>query len=232
MKNTDYIHHQNSQIAALLREIVFGMEDGMVSTLGSITGIAVGSRDHYTVILAGVVIIAVESISMGIGSFLSNRSQEEVDKRKLWEEEQEIKTSLPSERSLLKNMYQKDGWPENLALTMSETAAQNPKLMLKEMALRELEVLPQKESTSLKGGVYMFFAYVIGGAIPLFAYFIFDINKAILISISMTLAGLMILGAGTTKYTKQPALKSGFRMLIIGGTALFTGLAAGLLVKK
>ncbi len=232
MQNTGYIHHQNSQIASLLREIVFGMEDGMVSTLGSITGIAVGSRDHYTVILAGIVIIAVESISMGIGSFLSNRSQEEVDKRKLWEEEQEIQNSLVSEKSLLKKMYQKDGWPEHLAVAMSETAAQNPQLMLKEMALRELGVLPQKKPTSAKGGVYMFFAYVMGGAIPLFAYFIFDIDKAILISIAMTLAGLMILGAGTTKYTKQPALKSGLRMLMIGGTALAAGLAAGLLVKK
>ena len=86
-----YIHHQKSPFAEVLSEIVFGMEDGMVSTLGSITGIAVGSGGHFIVLLAGSVIIAVESVSMGIGSYLSNRSQEEVDERKLFEEKTEIR---------------------------------------------------------------------------------------------------------------------------------------------
>ena len=64
--NKDFIHHKKSNFASVLKEIVFGVEDGMVSTLGSITGIAVGSGNHSTVLLAGSVIIAVESISMGI----------------------------------------------------------------------------------------------------------------------------------------------------------------------
>ena len=41
--NKDYIHHQKFHFADVLKEIVFGIEDGMVSTLGSITGIAIGS---------------------------------------------------------------------------------------------------------------------------------------------------------------------------------------------
>ncbi len=45
---TKYQHHRNTSIGSTIREIVFGMEDGMVSTLGAITGIAIGSQDHYT----------------------------------------------------------------------------------------------------------------------------------------------------------------------------------------
>ncbi|MDP9249058.1 MAG: VIT1/CCC1 transporter family protein, partial [bacterium] len=70
--NKDYIHHQESSVADVLKELVFGVEDGMVSTLGSVTGIAIGSGDHSLVLLAGVVIISVEAISMGIGSYISN----------------------------------------------------------------------------------------------------------------------------------------------------------------
>ena len=88
--NPDYIHHQNSKIANSIRDIVFGVEDGMVSTLGTITGIAVGSQDHSTVLLAGMVIISVESISMGIGSYISNLSEQDILKRKLYEEKKEI----------------------------------------------------------------------------------------------------------------------------------------------
>jgi len=228
----DYIHHQTSSFRDQLKEIVFGMEDGMVSTLGSITGIAVGSKDHYTVILAGLVIIAVESVSMGIGSFLSNRSKEEVDQRKLEEEKDEIAKYPYEEKNELTKIYIKDGWPQDLAGQMSEAAAKNKHLMLKEMALRELKVFPNETSTSIKGGLYMFMAYVIGGMVPLFAYFIFDIKTALSISIGITLIGLFILGAGTTKFTKQPLAKAGLRMLITGGIALSVGLLAGLLIGQ
>ena len=84
--NKDFIHHKKSSVASVLSEVVFGVEDGMVSTLGSITGIAIGSGNHSTVLLAGIVIVSVESISMGIGSYLSNKSEEEMNERKIKEE--------------------------------------------------------------------------------------------------------------------------------------------------
>lgn len=230
--NKDFVHHQKSSVAEVLKEVVFGMEDGMVSTLGSITGIAVGSGNHFTIILAGVVIIAVESISMGIGSYLSNRSQEELEERKIQEEAHEIANYPQQEKKELYEMYIGEGWPEDLAKQMTEVASQNPKIILKEMSVRELKIVPNQKSVSIKGGLYMFLAYIIGGAVPLFAYFILQINLAIPVSIAVTLVGLVALGMGTTKFTKQPLLRSGLRMMIMGGIALGAGLIAGLLVKQ
>ncbi len=57
-----------------IREIVFGLEDSFVSTLGAITGIAAGTDSSYIVILSGLVIIAVEATSMAAGSYLSSES--------------------------------------------------------------------------------------------------------------------------------------------------------------
>jgi vacuolar iron transporter family protein len=57
-----------------LREIIFGMEDGTVSTLGVIVGIAAGTNNRYVVVLSGFVVIFVESLSMAAGTFLSNKS--------------------------------------------------------------------------------------------------------------------------------------------------------------
>ena len=82
LSRSQYLHHQKPGIVSAIREIVFGMEDGMVSTMGAITGIAVGSGNHFVVVLSGLVIIAVESISMGVGSYLSSKSQKEVRARK------------------------------------------------------------------------------------------------------------------------------------------------------
>ena len=201
--NKDYIHHQKSSVAEVLREIVFGLEDGMVSTLGSITGIAIGSNNHSTVILAGVVIISVESISMGIGSYLSNLSEEEMNIRKIKEEKEELQNFPAEEKEELYQIYLEEGWSKDLAREMSEEASRNDKLILNEMITRELKI-PDQKSISIKGGLYMFFSYIIGGLVPLLAYLILPIEKALPISIVVTLLGPFALGTSMTKFTKQP----------------------------
>ncbi len=57
-----------------IREIIFGLEDALVSTLGAVTGIAFGSGSTYIVILSGLVLIAAESTSMAAGSYLSSKN--------------------------------------------------------------------------------------------------------------------------------------------------------------
>ena len=69
------------QVAESIREIVFGLEDSLVSTLGAITGIAVGTQSTYIVILSGLVLIAAEGMSMAAGSYLSSKSSYDADKQ-------------------------------------------------------------------------------------------------------------------------------------------------------
>lgn len=57
-----------------VREVVFGLEDSLVSTMGAVTGIAAGTDNKAIVILSGLVILAVEATSMGAGSYLSNKT--------------------------------------------------------------------------------------------------------------------------------------------------------------
>lgn len=63
--------------ATYARNFIFGVEDSLVSTVGLLSGIAVGGVGREEIILAGVVLIFVEAFSMGVGSFLSERSVEE-----------------------------------------------------------------------------------------------------------------------------------------------------------
>ena len=66
-------------IAIYLREIIFGFEDSFVSTLGMITGVAAGTMNSQIVLLSGTVLVVVEAISMGAGSYLSAKTEEEVE---------------------------------------------------------------------------------------------------------------------------------------------------------
>ena len=60
-----------------LKNFIFGVEDSLVSTVGLLSGVVVGGVDQATVILTGVVLIFVEALSMGVGSFLSESHGQE-----------------------------------------------------------------------------------------------------------------------------------------------------------
>jgi len=226
-RRLDFIHHQKFGILSVIREVVFGVEDGMVSTLGVLTGIAIGTNSYFVIILSGFVVIIVESISMGVGSYLSAKSVKEVGERKLKEEKIELKEWPEIEKRELIGMYVRDGWPRILAGKMALVASKNKSLFLKEMAHRELQIYPKKLEKPLQGGISMFFSYIIGGSIPILPYFFFPISLAIVLSIGITLLGLFILGCVTTKFTKRRWWKAGLEMFFIAGIAALVGYIVG-----
>ncbi|MBT4349384.1 hypothetical protein HOD19_01220 [bacterium] len=223
----DFVHHQDSKLSENIRELIFGMEDGMVSTLGAVTGIAAGTGDHKIVIVAGLVVVAVESISMGVGSYISNHSVKQLEKRKLYEEEIEVKKYPEAERAELAEMYIEDGWPKDMAIKMAEVAAKDHDLMLREMAYRELNIDINKDINPSQGAIVMFFSYIIGGAFPVSVYLFLPIIQAQYGAIMFTLFGLFILGAFTTKFTKLKWWKSALQMAALGGLASVAGYLVG-----
>lgn len=62
-----------------VRNLIFGVEDSLVSTVGLLSGIAVAGVPQHTLVLTGFILIFVEAFSMGIGSFLSEATAAEAD---------------------------------------------------------------------------------------------------------------------------------------------------------
>jgi predicted membrane protein (TIGR00267 family) len=230
--NPHFIHHQKSTPStAVFREIIFGMEDGMVSTMGAVTGIAAASQNHFMVVLSGIVIIAVESISMAVGSYLSTKSEKEIDERKIQEELVELRDFPAEEQQELKEMYTAVGWPKELAGAMAAAAAKDEKIFLQEMAFRELKIIPENMQHPLKNGIAMGISYIVGGAIPLLPYLLYNnSSQAIPVSVGFTLCALFALGVYTTKFSRRAWWKAGFEMLALASAAGFVGYYVGQMV--
>jgi VIT1/CCC1 family predicted Fe2+/Mn2+ transporter len=65
-----------------LRSILFGIEDSLIPTTGLIAGISIGSDNNKFVILAVIVSISIEAVSMGVGEYLSDDTVKDIDKLK------------------------------------------------------------------------------------------------------------------------------------------------------
>lgn len=74
--------HRKHYAPTTLRNFVFGVEDSLVSTVGLLSGIAVGGVPKGTILMTGIILIAVEAISMAVGSFLAEDVAEEAKENK------------------------------------------------------------------------------------------------------------------------------------------------------
>ena len=68
-----------TQRSLYFRNFIFGVEDSLVSTVGLLSGVAMGGVSREVIVLSGVVLILVEAFSMATGSFLTESSVREFD---------------------------------------------------------------------------------------------------------------------------------------------------------
>ncbi|MBI3996983.1 MAG: VIT1/CCC1 transporter family protein [Candidatus Omnitrophica bacterium] len=221
-------HHGVSEaVRNRLREAVFGTQDGLISTLGALTGIAAGTQNAEAVVVAGFVIIAVESLSMAAGSYLSSKSQREYLERLLREEEAEIANDPEGERQEIWEMYKTRGYTDEETAIIAKRLMSDPKLLLEDMAHKELGILPGSLEEPLGNALVMGTTYVIGGLIPVLPYLFLPMWTAMPISIIGTLLALFLFGGLKGRVVKQVWWRSGLEMLFIAGVAALVGFLIG-----
>jgi len=220
----------NERVVRYIRQLVFGFEDALVSTLGAITGIAGGSQDNFVVVLAGMVIIFVESLSMGVGAFLSSKSEREVVEATLEKEKKLITEDPEGEKKEIRHYLKARGLSAEEIEAVVEKLSSNRKLLLEEMMLHEYGMVSEPRNRSVKRGMVMWGSYFVGGFFPVLPYLFLPINIAFYTSIIITLLVLFTFGALKTKFTGRAWWKSGAEMTILSISAVAVGYIVGKIV--
>lgn len=215
-----------------LRDAVFGTQDGLISTLGALTGIAEGTRSGEAVVVAGFVIIVVESLSMAAGSYLSSKSQREYLERLLREEEEEIARDPEGERQEIVEMYLLRGYTDEEIAIIARRLMSNPKLLLEDMAHKELGISPSTLEEPLGNALVMGTAYVVGGLVPVIPYLTLPMATAMPVSIIGTLLALFLFGGLKGRLVKQSWWRSGLEMVGVAGVAALAGFFIGRVVDR
>ncbi len=214
-----------------IRDIVFGLEDGLVSTLGVLTGIASGTNDHFVVILSGFVLVIVEALSMGVGSFLSAQSEHDMQQRQLKDLKTLTKQDPNQAEKLLADHYQEIGLTQAQIKSCLQLVEKNKQVLAQELGVHHLGLVTEnKKQNTIINGLLMFIAYIIGGAVPILPYFFWPVDQALIISIPFTVIALFMLGAAKGKLTYTNWWKSGLQMAILSCSAALLGFLIGKLV--
>ncbi|HVM12562.1 MAG TPA: VIT1/CCC1 transporter family protein [Actinomycetota bacterium] len=224
------IEHIIGGRSGALRAAIFGANDGLVSNLSLIMGVAGAGLAPEVIVLAGVAGLLAGAFSMGAGEYISMRVQRELFERLIHLEAHELAMDPDGERDELAEILRARGIPPDLA---SETAAalmKDPRVALEVHAKEELGLDPTELGSPWGAAISSFTAFSLGAFTPLLPFLVASGFAATVAAIVLSLAALFTLGAAMTRFTGRPWLTSGLRMLAIGGGAALVTYWVGRLI--
>ena len=213
----------------LITDIVIGMSDGLTVPFALAAGLSGAVQSNSIVITAGIAEIVAGSIAMGLGGYLAGKTEQEHYQSELLREYEEVGTVPEKEKEEVKlvfSQYGLDGPIQNIIV--NELAKDKNKwvdfMMKYELGLEKPDVNRARNSAATIG-----ISYIIGGLIPLTAYFFTKTPyQGLFISALLTVICLFLFGYFKSKVTGQPPLKGALKVTIIGIIAA----AAAFLVAK
>lgn len=201
-----------------IRDIIFGMNDGLLSTFSLIAGMAGGAASSATVLLAGMAGAIAGAISMAAGAFVSVRAEREVMEKQLEIERKEIHFMPEFEEQELSELYQLKGLSKEKADDVARTIMADKDVALDTMAKEELGFTPTEMANPFVAALYSGVAFIVGAAIPIIPFFFYGV-ELFRVAIITSLSGFFIIGACRTIVTGKHPVRSGLEMFIIGSSA-------------
>lgn len=232
-KNKRMLHQLNRTTLGSVRELIFGLEDGMVSTLGVIVGIAAGTQSKAAVILSGCVVIAVEALSMAAGDYLSNKTEKELENKLISEERKEIAVSPEEEKREALAILKRRGYGATERFAVVRSLLKTRKRMLDFMVHNELGIShPNSHTSILVSTTVMGGAYIVGGSIALSSYLLLPLQFASVAAVSFVAVALFLLGAVKGRLLSVSWLRSGIEMMGVSLGAALVGHFVGWLARQ
>lgn len=135
-------------------------------------------------------------------------------------EEQEIKAIPEAEAQEVREIFQSYGLSATECATVVDSLRQRPRDWVSFMMRFELGLEEPQPSRAWKSALTIALAYVVGGIIPLSAYlFLSDAQKALKLSVVVTLLALAVFGGIKGRFTGVPVFRSALQTSVGGGLA-------------
>jgi VIT1/CCC1 family predicted Fe2+/Mn2+ transporter len=203
-----------------LRAAVLGANDGLVSNASLVMGVAGAELAGQSILITGMAGLLAGSLSMALGEWLSVQSARELFEHQIGIEREELLAAPEEEAEELALIYQAKGLPADQARELGRRLVQDPQAALDTLAREELGVDPAELGGSAwEAAITSFLLFSAGAIIPVVPYFFTEGTTAVILSVTLSVIGLFIIGAAITIITGRSALLSGLRQVLFGVVA-------------
>lgn len=207
-----------------LRAAVLGGNDGLVSNLSLVMGVAGAGLSSRTVLITGVAGLLAGAFSMAMGEWISVQSSRELHQRQLDREAEEIATDPEHERAELITLYQRRGLTPDESRRLASRVMSSESAALEAMAREELGFDPEELGGSAWiAAIASFALFTLGAIVPVVPFALTAGDAAVALSLLASGLALLGIGAAITLLTGRGIWRSALRQLAIGfGAAALT----------
>jgi VIT1/CCC1 family predicted Fe2+/Mn2+ transporter len=219
-----------SRASGVLRPVVFGGNDGLVSNLALVMGVAGASPAPGVIVLAGIAGLLAGAFSMAVGEYISVQSQRELLEYQVTFERRQLETTPEAERDILVGIYVGRGFSRGEATEIADRMFADPERALDALVREEIGLDPRVIGSPRSAAIGSFLAFTLGAVIPVVPYLLASGAAAFWTSLLASLVGLFLLGIGVSQFTHRSPLTTGVRQLLLGLAAAVVTFAVGTLV--
>ena len=238
MRNRKLIRHRVGTFQEYLKQIVYGGNDGIVTTFAIVAGFAGAGAEGaaeigaVAVLLFGLANLLADATAMGLGEFLSARSQQDVYNATYLNEMSAIETNPENGRATMLANLSKRGVNAQDAAQLTDVMLRNPKFMADFMMEYEIGMPNPSSSSAIMNGLFTFGAFIILGSVPLMPYFLLEPTQTTFaLSVGATLAGLISLGLLRWKVTNESILRCVGEAVLVGGICSLVAFGVGMIFR-
>lgn len=205
-----------------VRAGVLGANDGLVSNLSLVAGVAGAALESQIVFITGLAGLFAGAGAMAMGEWISVQTSRELHTRELGVEAEELERFPLEETDELAGLYEERGLPADGARQLAESVMKNPATALGVMAREELGI-DSDQLSPFKAAGSSAALFSLGAIVPIVPFAITAGTRALVASLIASALALFLLGALVTRLTGRSPIRSGLRQVIFGlGAAAIT----------
>jgi len=216
--------HSSHRIG-LLRAMVLGANDGIISTACLVLGVAAATAERSTILTAGMAGLVAGAASMALGEYVSVSSQRDSEQSDIAKEKWELEHTPDIELAELAGIYRKKGLPQALAHEVAVELTKHD--ALKTHLAEELGIHEATRARPLQASVGSAGSFAVGAAIPLVAVALFSEVMRFTGTIAIVVLALVALGVSSSKYGGADPVRPVIRVVLGGLVAIALTMVVG-----
>jgi VIT1/CCC1 family predicted Fe2+/Mn2+ transporter len=224
--------HRATAGGGALRAGVFGVNDGLVSNLLLILGVAGGTSNRNIILLAGLAGLLAGAFSMAAGEWVSVQSQRELYEREIAVEREELSAFPEEELDELILIYQAKGLSDDEAKALAGRIMRRPESALDTLTREELGLAPGDLGSPWVAALSSFGSFAVGALIPVLPFLFGAGTAPLTIAIGLSGVTLFAVGSAIALLTGRNSLRGGVRMVAIAGVVGLASHLVGVLIGK
>ena len=215
-----------------IREFVFGIQDGLISTVGLVSGMQSAGSSQLIILMAGSAAVLSGAFSMAAGAYLSTKAKKEIFDHELENEAQFIEREpYLAEEGLLQALHE-EGLTRETSYRIVKLLHRQKSVFVTTFQEKVLGLGSADVNDPVKGALVMGLSFVVGGVIPVMPFFVLPLSLALIVAVGLVCTALFVVGMFKGRLAGQPLGRSGAEFLVIALIATVIGYAIGFVLEN